>query len=143
MPTIKIKNPDGTWKYVNEPSSNADTLDGKHADEFALKTEIPDQIYIQNEAPTDIEEGALWLDLDNNDKNNNALAGLNRKVDKETLVAFLLGILRAGNYKSDQTMNIDALEAALNGTGIIQDGNMLRIYNNISAVQNESVLEIS
>lgn len=40
MPTIKIKNPDGSWKYVNEPSSNADTLDGKHADEFALKTDI-------------------------------------------------------------------------------------------------------
>lgn len=36
MPTIKIKQPDGSWKYVNEPSSNADTLDGKHADEFAL-----------------------------------------------------------------------------------------------------------
>ena len=40
MPTIKIKNPDGSWKYINEPSSNADTLDGKHADEFALKTDI-------------------------------------------------------------------------------------------------------
>lgn len=44
MPTIKIKNPDGSWKYVNEPSSNADTLDGKHADEFALKTELPEEI---------------------------------------------------------------------------------------------------
>lgn len=40
MPTIKIKNPDGSWKYVNEPSSNADTLDGKHADEFALTSDI-------------------------------------------------------------------------------------------------------
>lgn len=40
MPTIKIKNPDGTWKYVNEPSSNADTLDGKHADEFAAASDV-------------------------------------------------------------------------------------------------------
>lgn len=42
MPTIKIKNPDGTWKYVNEPSSNADTLDGKHANEFALVSDVTD-----------------------------------------------------------------------------------------------------
>lgn len=40
MPTIKIKQPDGSWKYTNEPSSNADTLDGKHADEFATASDV-------------------------------------------------------------------------------------------------------
>lgn len=40
MPTIKIKQPDGSWKYTNEPSSNADTLDGKHADEFAAASDV-------------------------------------------------------------------------------------------------------
>lgn len=41
MPVLKVyKN--GVWENVSSSSDNADTLDGKHADEFVLKTEMPD-----------------------------------------------------------------------------------------------------
>ena len=70
---------------------NADTLDGYHASDFALKDQlnqvqtnldnhnlsenshpdirelissVPDRIYKQNEEPADAPEGALWVDLD-------------------------------------------------------------------------------
>lgn len=50
---------------------SADTLDGKHADEFVSQDDIrdlisnmPDKIYKQNEEPTDPVEGSLWIDMD-------------------------------------------------------------------------------
>ena len=107
---LKIKK-NGAWEDItgvsehthtkdditNFPSSlpadggNADTLDGKHADDFATdqdlkdlidnwigdepvgdqisgaleNLEIPESIYVQNDEPYDIEEGTLWLDMDN------------------------------------------------------------------------------
>lgn len=47
MPVLKIKK-DGAWKKLGGTSQldggNADTLDGKHADEFASKDFVSEQI---------------------------------------------------------------------------------------------------
>ena len=62
---------------------NSDTLDGKHADDFVLSTYFAElvgdssvdyqinsyldqlnKVYVQPEAPTDVKEGSLWLDTD-------------------------------------------------------------------------------
>jgi hypothetical protein len=49
MPVLKVKK-DGMWEYVGAPKSN--------------------EIYVQNEAPTGINEGALWVDMDDGGSNS-------------------------------------------------------------------------
>ena len=92
MPVLKI-NQNGEWEELGGTSpmdgGNADTLDGKHASEFASATDVSDlkskvgdipvqdqinnalsvfdddsDIYVQNEEPIDAPDGALWVDLD-------------------------------------------------------------------------------
>ena len=40
MAVIKILKEDGTWAYISVDGSNADTLDGKHASEFATNEKV-------------------------------------------------------------------------------------------------------
>jgi hypothetical protein len=73
MPVLKVyKN--GNWEELGGTSpmngGNADTLDGRHASEFALLSDIADLtkndcgIYVQNDEPTEFEDGDIWIDLD-------------------------------------------------------------------------------
>ena len=90
--TVSFSPTEGVHASVNEISSgggsefngDADTLDGKHASEFALATEtqelrelvgdapvseqisevMPVKWYIQDDEPEDAPEGSLWLDTD-------------------------------------------------------------------------------
>lgn len=90
--TVSFSPIEGVHAFVTEISSgggsefngDADTLDGKHASEFALATEtqelrelvgdtpvseqisevMPVKMYIQDDEPLDAPEGSLWLDTD-------------------------------------------------------------------------------
>lgn len=40
MAIIKTLKEDGTWAYISVDGSNADTLDGKHASDFATNEKV-------------------------------------------------------------------------------------------------------
>lgn len=69
MSVLKIKKPDGTWESINKPTVEVDTTltqSGKAADAKVVGDSLKqlNNIIIQDEEPTNAEDGALWLDTD-------------------------------------------------------------------------------
>lgn len=48
--------------------------------EAIANIEIPDKVYVQNEEPVDAEEGALWLDLDEEEKDEASMIATDEDV---------------------------------------------------------------
>ena len=69
MPIVKIKK-DGQWIEVTNTLSDADTLDGKHADAFALATELNELQNLVDEQIDNVKSVIITLSDLNTDNDN-------------------------------------------------------------------------
>ena len=60
MAVIKTLTEDGVWAYISVDGSNADTLDGKHASEFATNARIDALVASDVDAMPRILDSSLY-----------------------------------------------------------------------------------